>query len=109
MGLPSLYEICKAVYEHLEIHARGSAAKQAAFQLLGEDWAKLVSCTQLFYAVTRHIPGTMSEALQAIRLKENSDPELHDLCGRILWKLNAQPSDEFLTRARTVCDVIDLT
>ncbi len=106
----NLYEICKAVCEHLEIHARGSAAQQAAFELLGEDWAKLVSCTQLFYAVTRHIPGTMSEALRAIRLKENSDPELHDLCGRILWKLNAQPSDKFLTRARTVlCDVIDLT
>ena len=106
----NLYEIGKAVCEHLEIPARGSAAQPAACELLGEDWAKLVSCIQLFYAVTRHIPGTMSEALRAIRLKENSDPELHDLCGRILFKLNAEPSDKFLTRARTVlCDVIDLT
>ena len=51
-----------------------------------------------------------SEALGAIRLKENSDPELHDLCGKILWKLNAMPSDEFLARASTMfCDVVDLT
>ena len=105
----NLFMILKAIWEKLELKARGSTAREAAFALLGQDRAKLVSSAQLFYAVTRNIPSTMSEALRAISLKENSDPELHDLCGRILFKLNAEPCDEFLTRARTVFDVIDLT
>jgi len=105
----NLFLIFMAIWKQLEFKARGSAAQKAAFALLGEDRAKLVSCAQLFYAVTRKIPGTMSEALRAIRLKENSDPELHDLCGKILWKLNAMPPHEFLARASIMfCDVVDL-